>query len=186
MNTISKMFWTGLTVTSLMLIGCSNTPESTGSAPPPAKTAPAAESGSAPAANTSAAPASGAPSSPTAAATVGPDGQPLAGLAEMKGKKDPIPNNATTLAQGKEIFTKNCAPCHGTDGKGDGPQATTLDPKPRDFTSGMFQFGHEDWQVFRTAEYGVGGTGMAGWKGRLSDNDIWTVVHYVKSLSGQK
>jgi hypothetical protein len=38
------------------------------------------------------------------------------------------------IAKGKNIFTTVCSSCHGTDGKGDGPAATSLNPKPRNFT----------------------------------------------------
>ena len=34
--------------------------------------------------------------------------------------KNPVPVNATTLAEGKQLFTKNCQSCHGALGKGDG------------------------------------------------------------------
>lgn len=139
--------------------------------------------------------ATGTPAKPTgaqsgapgAAATVAPNGEPLPGLADWKGKKNPVASNPQTLAQGKDIFLKNCAPCHGDAGKGDGPQGLALDPKPRDLTNpSQIQFGTEDWQIFRTAWEGIPGTGMAPWKGRLPDKDVWSVVHYVKGMSGAK
>jgi mono/diheme cytochrome c family protein len=48
-------------------------------------------------------------------------------------KKTPIPQEA------RDIFAQRCAPCHGTDGRGNGPNAASLNPKPRDYTS-------RDWQ----------------------------------------
>ena len=47
---------------------------------------------------------------------------------------------AGDAAKGKILFETNCASCHGTSGKGDGPVGAALDPKPRDFTVGDFKF----------------------------------------------
>lgn len=169
-----------------MLYGCSQSEPQTGQSPPPATTG--GGGNASPATASAASPTtSKAAGTPGAVATVGPDGNPLPGLADWKDKKDPVPNNAQALAQGKEIFMKNCSPCHGPEGKGDGPQGLALDPKPRNMTDAAeFQYGMQDWQIFRTAWEGIPSTGMAPWKGRLSEKDIWTVVHYVKSLSNTK
>lgn len=40
----------------------------------------------------------------------------------------------TSPASGKEMFGTYCAPCHGLDGKGDGPAASALKKKPADLT----------------------------------------------------
>ena len=44
------------------------------------------------------------------------------------------PIKQTSPASGKEMFTAYCAPCHGADGKGNGPAATSLKVPPRDLT----------------------------------------------------
>ncbi len=46
-----------------------------------------------------------------------------------------VPVSATSAASGKEMFTSYCAACHGTDGKGDGPAASTLKVPPADLTT---------------------------------------------------
>src|SRR5688572_5349460 len=43
---------------------------------------------------------------------------------------DEIPNQTPSLARGAEVFQANCASCHGALGKGDGPAAAGLDPRP--------------------------------------------------------
>ncbi|HED65916.1 MAG TPA: c-type cytochrome [Planctomycetes bacterium] len=40
---------------------------------------------------------------------------------------------------GRMLFSRHCAPCHGSAGLGDGPAAARLDPKPRDFSTGRFR-----------------------------------------------
>ena len=41
---------------------------------------------------------------------------------------------------GRVVYDTRCAPCHGKEGKGNGPYATLLSPRPRDFTLGMFEY----------------------------------------------
>src|SRR5437867_83091 len=48
----------------------------------------------------------------------------------------PIPAN---LQEGKRIYDQHCAACHGRNGRGDGPAAVWLYPKPRHFDSGLFK-----------------------------------------------
>ncbi|MGC8492273.1 MAG: c-type cytochrome [Syntrophobacteraceae bacterium] len=43
-----------------------------------------------------------------------------------------------SAATGKTLYTANCTICHGADGKGQGPAAMSLTPKPQDFTSKQF------------------------------------------------
>lgn len=44
------------------------------------------------------------------------------------------------LAKGKEIYNGKgaCASCHGAEGKGDGPAAAALNPKPKNFSTADF------------------------------------------------
>jgi mono/diheme cytochrome c family protein len=140
--------------------------------------------------------AAGASGASGASATAGGPGAQVATLpeaeidkmpdaAKYKGKKNPFPDDAATQAAGKAVFVKNCATCHGDNGKGDGPAGMALDPKPRDFTTGEFKNGGEDWQVMRTIMGGSPNTGMAPWDGRMSEDDGWKVERYVKSLKGK-
>ena len=48
---------------------------------------------------------------------------------------------------GKAIYTDKCMPCHGEKGKGNGPLASTFDPKPRDFCRPEFWQGDVDKKI---------------------------------------
>jgi mono/diheme cytochrome c family protein len=57
----------------------------------------------------------------------------------------------TTLAEaagdpvkGKASFAQMCAACHGPNGKGDGPAAASLNPKPRDLSDKGYVAGLKD------------------------------------------
>lgn len=85
-------------------------------------------------------------------------------------------------AQGKTVYAAQCATCHGPAGKGDGPAAAALTPKPRNFTSGEWKLGGTPAQVFNTISKGSPGTSMPPFD-TLSVKDRWALVHYVRSLS---
>jgi mono/diheme cytochrome c family protein len=46
---------------------------------------------------------------------------------------------ATPADEARAIFTERCAPCHGAEGRGDGPSASSLNPKPRDYHDAQWQ-----------------------------------------------
>jgi DMSO reductase family type II enzyme heme b subunit len=99
---------------------------------------------------------------------------------------------AGDAASGKAIYEKKCSLCHGSDGKGDGPGAATLDPKPRDFTRGMYKIrttasgqSPTDTDLFRIITEGMIGTSMPAWK-VLPEKDRWDLVAYLKTFAPDK
>ncbi|MEE9166575.1 MAG: c-type cytochrome [Candidatus Neomarinimicrobiota bacterium] len=88
---------------------------------------------------------------------------------------------------GENLYTKHCLICHGDKGLGDGPAARFLDPKPRDFTSGVFKIRSTpslptDEDIFRTLTRGIPGTLMPSFVD-LTGEERWDLVAYVKSFS---
>ncbi len=86
------------------------------------------------------------------------------------------------VAKGKALYAVNCASCHGALGKGDGPAASALTPKPRDFTSGTWRYGGGEARVVQTISQGSPGTAMAAFPS-LSLEDRFALAHYVRSLA---
>jgi len=101
--------------------------------------------------------------------------------AAEKSKKNPLPANAATIAQGKKVADVNCAACHGAKGKGDGAAAAALNPKPADWTSKKVQ-AESDGEIFWKLSTGRGA--MPSWK-FLPENDRWALVGYIRSLGGK-
>jgi len=72
--------------------------------------------------------------------------------------------------------------CQG--GKGDGPAAAALDPKPRNLSDPKYVSTLSDEQIFKTVKEGGAAVGksplMPAWGSVLSDSDIWNVIAYLR------
>lgn len=93
------------------------------------------------------------------------------------------------LHQGYEVYARYCTQCHGVNGDGNGPIAIQLDPKPRNYTHGVFKFTSTPYggkprhaDLVLTVRRGVTGTSMPSFD-RLSDDDVDAVVEYVLALT---
>src|SRR5436190_9805403 len=98
---------------------------------------------------------------------------------------NPLPITEQNLTRGKEVFLQRCVGCHGTKGDGKGPAASFLSPPPADFTDkddaccgGDTGPGDFYYRILR----GWTGTGMENFGERLSVDDIWRVVLFVKTI----
>lgn len=81
------------------------------------------------------APSMGAPPTGSVSAVVPSATQPS--MAEAAASSAPIPSTAALDA--REFFRNRCQVCHGEKGKGDGPGAAALNPKPRNYTNPVWQ-----------------------------------------------
>jgi mono/diheme cytochrome c family protein len=86
------------------------------------------------------------------------------------------------LAKGKTLFETNCTPCHGQLGRGDGPAAATMNPKPRNFTNPVgWTNGFALHSIYKTLSEGIKNSSMTPFD-YLSKQDRMSLVHYVQSL----
>jgi copper transport protein len=112
---------------------------------------------------------------PTDAADAHADEQPA---------RNPISPDAASLASGKALYEQNCATCHGATGRGDGPLAAALNPRPADFREHM-EAGHSDGELYAWVAKGVPGTGMPAFEDRLSETDRWHIINYIRGFASQ-
>jgi len=98
---------------------------------------------------------------------------------------NPLPVTTENLLRGKEIFLERCVGCHGPKGDGKGPAARFLSPTPLPFDEADDQCCGGDtgpgdfyYRVLR----GWTGTGMENFGERLSVDDIWRVVLFLKTI----
>jgi high-affinity iron transporter len=90
-------------------------------------------------------------------------------------------------AAGAEPYALFCASCHGDDGCGDGPLASTLDPKPAAHCDGNVMNPLEDSYLVQVITEGGPSVGkssmMAPWGGSLDEQQILDVVAFIRSLA---
>jgi mono/diheme cytochrome c family protein len=81
---------------------------------------------------------------------------------------------------GGEIFQTNCATCHGSGGDGNGPAGAALNPPPKDLS--VLQVQVSDGYLFWRISEGSPGTAMVAWRGILTDEQIWQLVTFIRTL----
>lgn len=89
------------------------------------------------------------------------------------------------LEQGKALYIKNCAACHGETGKGDGPGAGVLKPPPRDHTDKAYMSTLTDKQIADIIKMGgaIKGKPLMPSHPQFKDDQLQALVAYVRSLS---
>jgi len=109
---------------------------------------------------------------------------------------DPIqipPEPALTVASikhGGELFQKlECWKCHGQEGRGDGPSASTLTDsndqpiRPYNFTSdNRSKCGRTNQDIYKIFMTGLDGTPMPSFADVVKPEDAWDLVHFLRTL----
>ena len=89
---------------------------------------------------------------------------------------------------GKAKYLENmrCSACHGDSGKGDGPAAVALNPKPRNYTDCAVMGKKSDGELFKVIKEGGPAVGlsplMVAFGSQLSDKEIWDVIAFIRSI----
>ncbi len=99
---------------------------------------------------------------------------------EKKEKEDP------KLGKDKYMENMRCSACHGESGKGDGPAAFALNPKPRNYTDCAVMSEKSDAELFKVIKEGGAAAGlsplMVAFGSQLSDKEIWDVIAFIRSI----
>jgi mono/diheme cytochrome c family protein len=83
------------------------------------------------------------------------------------GKQQPPPRDPNQPSEAKILFANVCSQCHGMEGKGDGPAAESLNPKPRNYTDQAWQKSVTDDEIKAII---VGGGPSVGKSGMMPPN----------------
>ena len=103
-------------------------------------------------------------------------------LVGNKKQKNPLPDTSETRADGKEAFTHYCVACHGMDGQNTGvPFAGHISPPIPSLASDDVQR-YTDGQLKSILDNGISPSGMPGSKGTLSDDELWSIVTFLRHL----
>lgn len=90
-----------------------------------------------------------------------------------------LSTSTEAIEQGRDLFQSNCASCHGTAGRGDGPEASGDLP---DFTQQEFMANKSDTELFDAITTGSG-PGMPGFSDQLVEDQRWALTAYLRNLS---
>lgn len=101
--------------------------------------------------------------------------------AEEAGRVNPVRATASSIAEGKQLFQRNCASCHGENADGQGMAGMMLNPKPANLRvmSGVHPDGDFAWKIRQ------GRGAMPAWKGSLNEQQIWHLVNFIQDLKNQ-
>jgi len=103
-------------------------------------------------------------------------------LVHNRSQKNPLQPTASAIADGKEAFSHYCIACHGLDGQNTGvPFADRMSP-PVPSLAGEDVQSYTDGQLKWIVDYGIWPSGMPGSKNMLSDDEIWSIVLYLRHL----
>jgi mono/diheme cytochrome c family protein len=99
-----------------------------------------------------------------------------------KEEKNPLPTNAMAISDGKEAFSHYCVACHGMDGQNTGvPFADHMSPPVPSLASKEVQR-YTDGQLKWIIDNGIWPSGMPGSKGILSEDEVWSIVVFLRHL----
>jgi mono/diheme cytochrome c family protein len=95
-----------------------------------------------------------------------------------------------SIKHGSELFQKlECWKCHGQEGRGDGPSASTLTDsndqpiRPYNFASGSrFKCGSTNQDLYKIFITGLDGTPMPSFADVIKPEEAWDLVHYLRTL----
>lgn len=98
--------------------------------------------------------------------------------------KNPVPKAKESLDRGKLLFLRQCMTCHGISGKGDGPEAAGLDPKPGDFTDVAKMKAQTDGELFWKLTNGRGKMKpYAEISATHTDQEKWDLINFIRTFS---
>ncbi len=100
--------------------------------------------------------------------------------------KLPLPQGQTlaqSMDNGSQIYQNYCIGCHGPNQDGNGVNAASLNPKPRNLRDAPFMQAMSYQRINTSLHKGVYGTAMPRWENTLSEKEIQEVIPYVFSLT---
>jgi mono/diheme cytochrome c family protein len=98
--------------------------------------------------------------------------------------RNPIARSPESIARGRQLFAQDCAVCHGAEGRGDGAAAAALPQRPKDLSRiappPIFPDGVVAYRIINGVRM------MPAFKSTLSENEIWDLLNFIRSLAPVK
>ena len=107
--------------------------------------------------------------------------------------KNPVPATPASIAAGKAVYDATCAACHGDRAQGAVKAKLAISiieeqggKQPPDLTDDQWDHGSSDGEIYAVTKRGVPSTMMPGFDGAISDDDVWNIVNYLRTLVPKK
>ena len=105
---------------------------------------------------------------------------------------NPVAPTPESIAAGRKSYDVNCAACHGNLAQGAVKAGVAISiieeqggKQPPDLTDAAWDHGSTDGEIYAVIKRGIPPTMMAGWEGRIPDNEIWAIVNYLRTLAAK-
>jgi mono/diheme cytochrome c family protein len=96
-----------------------------------------------------------------------------------------LPSTPESRAAGQQLYMRNCASCHGRTAEG-GP-GNDLIPAAPSLVGEQWEHGSTDKAIFDNIKNGIAPDfNMVAFKNKLTDEEIWSVVNYLRSIAKKK
>ena len=92
-----------------------------------------------------------------------------------------VPADEVNLIAGAKVYKEQCATCHGLPGEPKSAVAHGMFPAPPELFKGVGVTDDEPWETYWKVENGIRLTGMPGFKGQLTEKQIWQATMLVKN-----
>ena len=97
--------------------------------------------------------------------------------------KPPFPAEPKIISIGRVLYEDRCSDCHGKNGKGNGPGGSDLEKSPTNFTDGKSLKQTDGALFWKITE---GHRPMPAYKKKLSDEQRWQLVHFLRTFGEKK
>jgi copper resistance protein D len=98
-------------------------------------------------------------------------------------RKTPVPFDAISIANGADLFSANCIPCHGPQAKGNGVLAKTLPKQPVDLLTEPHTAMHTAGDFFHWLTYGRFNGIMPAFGEKFSEEERWDLLNFLHANS---
>ena len=107
--------------------------------------------------------------------------------------RNPVAPTPASIAAGKRAYDVTCAACHGNRAQGAVKAGITISiieeqrgKQPPDLTDDQSDHGSTDGDIFIVIKRGLPPTMMPGFDGQIPDDDIWSIVNYLRTLQTKR
>jgi cytochrome c oxidase cbb3-type subunit 3 len=104
-----------------------------------------------------------------------------------------VASTPESIAAGKKAYDANCAACHGNLAQGAVKAGISISiieeqggRQAPDLTDAQWDHGSSDGEIYGVIKKGIPPTMMAAWDGRIPDDDIWSIVNYIRAIAPGK